>query len=310
MTTKRTRMNMMGTRRKNMRRGKNMKETLKRISGHLMNTNHNPISPRITEAHHLQHHPVYTAPIIFPNTKLTTTLIDLHHRNILSRTSRRITNMRIIWHLKQTKTIETNEAPTDPASAKLASQMAAAQERQNLHAYANSAAQFGTPNMAHGAPSYPYVSQSTSSALSPRPHQHVKQRHLPRAEKLPVTGYELLASRLSHSNAESDDAKIKPMYRKFEALNHRLLLHLQDEISELEEHLHRLDHADTQSRTVVQSGAVIPASRRAAQAQGGDLEWHKTDVLGRIGFKLNQYSTLRPTFPIFQNHANIIQTKH
>ena len=27
----------------------------------------------------------------------------------------------------------------------------------------------------------------------------------------------------------------------------------------------------------------------AAQA-GGELQWHKTDVLGKIGYKLNQYS--------------------
>lgn len=78
------------------------------------------------------------------------------------------------------------------------------------------------------------------------------------------------------------------MYRKFEALNHRLLLHLQDEISELEEQLHRLDNADTQTRRT--AAHIIPASRRAAAAAGGELQWHKTDVLGRIGYKLAQYS--------------------
>jgi hypothetical protein len=67
-------------------------------------------------------------------------------------------------------------------------------------------------------------------------------------------------------------------------------LHLQDEISELEEQLHRLDSADTQSRRAGANGSVLPASRRAAQAAGGELQWHKTDILGRIGFKLAQYS--------------------
>jgi hypothetical protein len=166
---------------------------------------------------------------------------------------------------------------TDPSSAKLASQIAAARQRQNLY---GSMPQYGTPNMPRGNTPLPHL---PSSALSQRYQQLMGQRALPRAEKLPVTGYELLASRLS-----SADARIKPMYRKFEALNHRLLLHLQDELSELEEQLHRLDNADTQSRRTDKS--IIPASRRAAAQAGGELQWHKTDVLGRIGYKLNQYS--------------------
>lgn len=174
----------------------------------------------------------------------------------------------------------------DSASVKFASQMAAAQQRQSQ--YTTTPQHFGTPNMARGPAVYPIA--PNSSALSPRYPQQVQQRTLPRAQKLPVTGYELLATRLSHANSTETGEKIKPMYRKFEALNHRLLLHLQDEISELEERLHRLDHADTQSRQVSIDGAVVPASRRAAQAAGGELQWHKTDVLGRIGFKLAQYS--------------------
>jgi hypothetical protein len=169
-------------------------------------------------------------------------------------------------------------AKTDPASAKLASQIAAARQRQNLY---GSMPQYGTPNMPRGNTPLPHL---PSSALSQRYQQLMGQRALPRAEKLPVTGYELLASRLS----SADNARIKPMYRKFEALNHRLLLHLQDELSELEEQLHRLDNADTQSRRTDKS--IIPASRRAAVQAGGELQWHKTDVLGRIGYKLNQYS--------------------
>jgi len=181
-----------------------------------------------------------------------------------------------------------DDGPKSPASTRMASQMAAAQQRQYLHSNPAQNQAFGTPNMSRGPAVYPYL--PGSSSVSPRYAQHIKQRGLPRAEKLPVTGYELLASRLSNSNAQNEEPKIKPMYRKFEALNHRLLLHLQDEISELEEQLHRLDHADTQSRRAGLSGSVIPASRRAAQAAGGELQWHKTDILGRIGFKLAQYS--------------------
>jgi hypothetical protein len=183
------------------------------------------------------------------------------------------------------------EVPS-PASVKIASQLAAAQQRQNAYVGMQN---FGPPNMPRDA-MYPYVPPSTSTAISPR-YQHLMGTNphpLPRAGELPVTGYELLASRLSSHHASSEEGNesmIKPMYRKFEALNHRLLLHLQDEIGELEEQLRRLDGADTQSRRAGTNGDVIPASRRAAQAAGGELQWHKTDILGRIGFKLAQYST-------------------
>lgn len=185
------------------------------------------------------------------------------------------------------------EPPVDRASARMASQMAAAQQRQNLY---GSMQNFGTPNMPRGNTPLPHL---PSSALSPRYGHHIKQHSLPRAEKLPVTGYELLASRLSsyNSTSELEDANvIKPIYRKFGTLNHRLLLHLQDELSELEEQLHRLDNADTQSRRAGIGGRVVPASRRAAAMQGGELQWHKTDVLGRIGFKLAQYNQALSSF--------------
>lgn len=176
---------------------------------------------------------------------------------------------------------EDDDSGDDQASAKVASQIAAAQQRQGQYA-TGPPQSFGTPDMPRGPAVYPYL--PNTSALSPRYAQHV-QRNLPRAQKLPVTGYELLATRLATSNP-------KPMYRKFEGLNHRVLLHLQDELSELEERLHRIDHADTQSRQAAANGSVVPASRRAAEAAGGELQWHKTDILGRIGFKLTQYSKL------------------
>lgn len=190
--------------------------------------------------------------------------------------------------------VSDNEAeaePPSPASVKFASQLAAAQQRQNAHGAMQN---FGAPSMPRRDALYPYMPPSTSTALSPLYQQHMSVRPQPRPENIPVTGYELLASRLSSYSASAEDgneSRIRPMYRKFEALNHRLLLHLQDEIGELEEQLHRLDSADTQSRRTGADGSVLPASRRAQQLAGGELQWHKTDILGRIGFKLAQYST-------------------
>ncbi|KAI1198889.1 hypothetical protein F5X97DRAFT_333027 [Nemania serpens] len=153
--------------------------------------------------------------------------------------------------------------------------------------------QQGTPEMPPRANmQHPYM---LPEDLTPRaPSQHFAAQPLPRADKLPLTGYELLASRLSATTADPAARLLRPIYRRFEALNHRMLLHLQDEICELEEQLHRLDTADTQNRRL--PNGILPASRRAEYLSSGELQWHKTDVLGKIGFKLEQYNRVLSSF--------------
>lgn len=203
---------------------------------------------------------------------------------------------------------------------------------------------YGTPEMPRGTAKLPHL---PAGGLTPRfpNHGHGHAKHLPRAEKLPMSGYELLASTISSSSPPASasastttmpsrlstflgaqrsvsrrnsaasfmtstssarsgpeeaeagpgsgpdgSASLKPIYRRFEALNHRILLHMQDELSELEEQLHRLDTTDTQTRRM--QSRILPASRRAEYLAGGELQWHKSDILGKIGFKLGQYSTL------------------
>lgn len=182
---------------------------------------------------------------------------------------------------------------------------------------------YGTPEMPRGTANLPHI---PVSVLTPRVPNQGHAKHLPRAEKLPLSGYELLASRISassesgprshpgsasssstatprehiprrHSSASNigyrssllePEPTIQPIYRRFKAMNHRLLLHLQDELSELEEQLHRLDTADTQTRRL--QNRILPASRRAEALAGGELQSHKTEILAKIGFKLGQYS--------------------
>lgn len=199
---------------------------------------------------------------------------------------------------------------------------------------------YGTPEMPRGSAKLPHI---PNNGLTPRVPSQNHPKHLPRAEKLPKSGYELLASTISssavpsasrnrlstfletaptgrrgnpsqrrHSSASAsffnqqnvmapppdEDMTIKPIYRRFEALNHRLLLHLQDELSELEEQLHRLDTTDTQTRRLQSS--ILPASRRAEFLVGGELQSHKTEILSKIAFKLGQYSEL----PSSNNHKD------
>ncbi|KAI0200670.1 hypothetical protein F4808DRAFT_460493 [Astrocystis sublimbata] len=149
---------------------------------------------------------------------------------------------------------------------------------------------YGTPEMPRGTIQYPHV---PPEELTPRaPNQHLFKR-LPRAEKLPLTGYELLASRLSTLPTDRSGT-LRPIYRRFEALNHRMLLYLQDEISELEEKLHRLDTTDTQNRRL--PNGILPASRRAELMSGGEFQWHRTELLGQIGWKLDQYNRVLSSF--------------
>jgi hypothetical protein len=148
---------------------------------------------------------------------------------------------------------------------------------------------YGTPEMPRGTVNLPHLD---ANAL----HQRFIPRggyakHLPRAEKLPLSGYQLLAARLSPEHL-GEPPCIQPMYRRFETLNHRILLHLQDELAELEEQLYRLDTADTQNRRL--PDYILPASRRGEFMGGGELQWHRTDVLGKIGYKLEQYSEFLP----------------
>ncbi|ROT38398.1 hypothetical protein SODALDRAFT_359489 [Sodiomyces alkalinus F11] len=152
----------------------------------------------------------------------------------------------------------------------------------------------GGPEMPRENARLPYGSPNAFHARRPAPYDD-HTIHLPRGEKLPMSGYELLATKLSAGNMHVGSGHtLKPMYRRFDVLNHRLLLHLQDELAELEEQLHRLDMADTHARRV--QNYILPASRRQEVATTGELQWHKTDILGKVGFKLNQYNSVLSSF--------------
>lgn len=145
---------------------------------------------------------------------------------------------------------------------------------------------------AYYAPSPPMLAETAHDAgvelseMSPRlPRRLVrdishKERLRPKAS---MAGYEVLASNI-HSN---DDALLKPIYRKFEMLNNRMLLFLQDELSEMEEQLKDLDDAIALEG---QSNSGGPASRRAEAKLPSRLQWHRLELLGRSFAKVEQYS--------------------
>ena len=142
------------------------------------------------------------------------------------------------------------------------------------------------------APSPPTLAETAHDAgvelseMSPRlPRRLVrdishKERLRPKSS---VVGYEILASNIR----SNDDALLKPIYRKFEMLNNRMLLFLQDELSEMEEQLKDLDDAIALEE---QSNSGGPASRRAEAKLPSRLQWHRLELLGRSFAKVEQYS--------------------
>lgn len=143
------------------------------------------------------------------------------------------------------------------------------------------------------APPGSMVQQPPFCAHSQPPH-YQPQPTGPDLSRTTVVGYELLADKLS--GVQKNDMRgpiegsVVPMYRKFEQLNHRILLHLQDEISEMEEELRYLDECIAQYSPTHEAGHVQPASRRGESRYGGALQYRRTDLLGRIYLKLGQYS--------------------
>lgn len=145
---------------------------------------------------------------------------------------------------------------------------------------------------AYYAPSPPMLAQTAHDAgvelseMSPRLPHHLsrgtsyQERPRPKAS---MSGYEFLASNI-HSK---DDTLLKPIYRKFEILNNRMLLYLQDEISEMEEQLKDLDDAIAHEE---QNNVRRPASRRAEAKLPSQLQWHRLDLVGRSFAKMEQYN--------------------
>lgn len=117
----------------------------------------------------------------------------------------------------------------------------------------------------------------------------------PDMSRTTAAGYELLANKLSETPKKNNGpgrkaGNLVPMYRKFEHLNHRVLLHLQDEVCELEEELRYLDESIIQMSPRDDTGHAFPASRRGDARYGSELHYKRTELLGRIFQKLGQYS--------------------
>ena len=108
------------------------------------------------------------------------------------------------------------------------------------------------------------------------------------------SGYGLVASHLTHSTTK-DTGAFPPLYRRFASVNHRILLYLQDEISQMEEDLHMLDEYEEMHRVAIaekEGSKPVPASRRLdAQSQSySSLHYRRMDLMAALTQKTEQYS--------------------
>ncbi|KAJ5722611.1 hypothetical protein N7488_000646 [Penicillium malachiteum] len=134
---------------------------------------------------------------------------------------------------------------------------------------------------------------------------HALQRRDSNASQV-SSGYGLVASHLTHSAGE-DKGAFPPMYRRFESLNHRVLLHLQDEISQMEEDLQTLDEYEEMHRVAAaekEGNKPVPASRRLdAQSQSfSSLHYRRMDLMAALIHKTEQYNNALSAY------SKVIQT--
>ncbi|KAL8723959.1 MAG: hypothetical protein Q9181_007058 [Wetmoreana brouardii] len=118
----------------------------------------------------------------------------------------------------------------------------------------------------------------TPSELSPQLPRNRKEQP-PKEPSRKKRGNPQLASAIS----SQDDAVLKPIYRKFEMLNNRILLYLQDEISALETEIEELDALVTREEQCM-SGLVKQAKHSTRSQQ------RRVELMGECAAKVNMYN--------------------
>ena len=147
--------------------------------------------------------------------------------------------------------------------------------------YMNSPQQYGYPPALQSSTSHssPYLEKTRPRRVRHRPKEPKDSKELG-PEK---AGYDLLASNIS----SSDPNTLKPIYRKFETLNNRMLLHLQDEVTELEADLQVHDEMIAEE---AKHYGIKRASRRQEAIIGSELQWRRVEITRRLFATLEQYS--------------------
>ncbi|MCJ1337159.1 hypothetical protein MMC09_002439 [Bachmanniomyces sp. S44760] len=107
--------------------------------------------------------------------------------------------------------------------------------------------------------------------------------------KIAKTGFDLLASSISTQSTE--ETTLRPIYRKFETIQNRLLLELQAEILKMEKDLERLDSNLATSSFSSPNGSKIEQTSDVEQNQVPTvLHWHRTELLRGLAGRVETYN--------------------
>ncbi|KAL8708820.1 MAG: hypothetical protein Q9220_006381 [cf. Caloplaca sp. 1 TL-2023] len=123
----------------------------------------------------------------------------------------------------------------------------------------------------------------TPPELSPQLPQGRRQQ-----SKRPVPSVDRYAH-LASTISSQDDAVLKSIYRKFDMLNNRILLYLQDEISELEKELQELDAATMQGQMQASetNGRILGLAESKLPVQ---MQKRRAELMTRCASKVNTYN--------------------
>lgn len=157
-----------------------------------------------------------------------------------------------------------------------------AKSSPNAYAYEHAIQQYQCPPPPLIAPQ-PITPPKWNCQIAPTQQPPVPDA--PDLSQRTIAGYEMLALEIS-----AGESPVRPLYRKFEYLSHRILLHLQDELCELEEQLRTLDEIIAQMDPAMAEGQRSPASRRAETYSSSEIHHRRTSLLGRIFLKTEQYN--------------------
>ncbi|KAL9121499.1 MAG: hypothetical protein Q9187_001944 [Circinaria calcarea] len=155
----------------------------------------------------------------------------------------------------------------------------------NHGAYYNSPDPRLTDQNARLPPMYGYLPpQYQNAPLHPAPVPgRALQKRACESKEDKKPGYDHLASSMSSNG----DTKLKPIYRKFETLHNRMLLHLQDEISELETKLQEIDALVAEEKRYL---GIKGTSRRVEARMHSLCQWNRVEIMWQVFGKLDQYS--------------------
>lgn len=147
-------------------------------------------------------------------------------------------------------------------------------------------------------PSFPPSPPKSPEEIHSKKTPKMRKTHNTKPKKI-ASGYGYLAPRIKVSRGDGGKDRLPPLYRQFEHLNHRVLLHLQDEIALMEEDLHTLDELEEGYRAAErEKNKPQPASRRLeAQAQSySTLHARRQNLMELLIQKTEQYSEYQIPF--------------